>query len=67
MLNRGWLPCTTWNTVYPRSRNGLANAGLMLSWFEYHPPLTHQITAAPLALALGVNTSIVSTVPNLRP
>ena len=31
------------------------------------PPLTTQITAAPLAPALGVNTSIVRAVPNLRP
>ena len=40
---------------------------LMLSWFENQPPLTRQITAAPFGLLLGVNTSIVSAVPNLRP
>ncbi len=34
---------------------------------ENQPPLTAQMTAAPLAFALGVKTSMVSAEPNLRP
>ena len=42
-------------------------ARLMRSWAENQPPLTTQMTPAPLALSLGVKTSIVRAVPYLRP
>ncbi len=41
--------------------------GLMDSCLDTQPPLTTQMMAAPLASFLGVNTSIVSAVPYLRP
>ena len=54
---------------FPWSRcvNGSASLGLMDACEENQPPLTTQMTAAPLAFFFGVNTSIVSATPSLRP
>ena len=40
---------------------------LIASCDENQPPLTTQMTAAPLASYFGVKTSMVSAVPDLRP
>ncbi len=40
---------------------------LIASCVENQPPLITQTMAAPLALVLGVKTSIVRAVPYLRP
>jgi len=64
IVNFGWLPCTTAKTVYPRDKNGATSPALIASCPENQPPLTTKISPAPLAFALGVNTSIVSAVPN---
>jgi hypothetical protein len=40
---------------------------LIQSCDEKNPPLTTQITAAPLGSFFGVNTSMVKAIPSLRP
>ena len=49
----GWLPWTTAKTVYPRRSSSSRKPVLIASCPENQPPLTAQITAAPLAFALG--------------